>query len=45
MKYFRSVGITLLALSMGLGGYASAKDRDPPEKKDTLGKQVPNRKV
>ena len=44
MKYFRRVGITLLALSMGLGGYASAKDRDPPKKKDTPSKQVYNQR-
>jgi Ni/Co efflux regulator RcnB len=36
MKYFRSIGITLLALSMGLGNIASAQDRDrgPPKRND-----------
>ena len=40
MNNFRRVGITLLALSMGLGGIASAQDRDrdrdrgPPDRSD-----------
>ena len=44
MKFFRTAGITLLALSMGLGGLASAKDRDPPDKKGAPSKQVYNQR-
>jgi Ni/Co efflux regulator RcnB len=34
MKNFRSVGITLLALSMGMGSVASAQDRGPHDSND-----------
>ena len=34
MNNFRSVGITLLALLMGLGSVASAQDRGPPDRND-----------
>lgn len=41
MNHFRKLGITLMALSMGVGGIASAQDRGPPDRGDRQERRGP----